>query len=63
MNQDYTQMPTSNVGQTLQVIGGSNQNNQQIIQLVSPQIGSITIINNDFSQLNFNQSNQKTGKG
>lgn len=62
MNQEYAQIQSSNIGQTLQVVGGTNQNNQQIIQLVSPQIGSITIINNDFSQININQSSYKAVK-
>jgi len=45
-----------NVGQNMQVVGGNNQTNQQIIQLVSPSIGSITIINNDYSQMNLNRN-------
>lgn len=60
--QEYMQLQNSNIGQTLQVVGGTNQNNQQIIQLVSPQIGSITIINNDFSQINLSQSSYKAVK-
>ena len=45
-----------NVGQNMQVVGGNNQTNQQIIQLVSPSIGSITIINNDYSQMNLSKN-------
>jgi len=50
------QLTNLNVGQNMQVVGGNNQTNQQIIQLVSPSIGSITIINNDYSQMNLSKN-------